>query len=248
MRRIRVGISGPSHDTTRWFDGLDCVELPGTGRGCPTLAEAHAWRTAAPPGFEFMLRATPSAAPKRDRARAPRSRATRSSPVLEDTPAARRAWKATVEIARALRAAVVIIPTPASFRPTTANAARLEGFVGWAHRDGLRLGWEPRNGDWPDAELARLCRESSLTHVVDPLRRRPARGRPPCFRLNGVDGPGHHYTDDELSEIVRRCDDYGDGHAMYDAGSAYCLFGNATRREDARRLRRLLTRPNRRAP
>jgi len=242
MRSIRVGISGPGDDPARWSAALDCVELPRAGPGRPTLAQARAWRAAVPPAFEFVLRATPWALQAYRRQPSFRGRGTQSIAIFGDSATVRRSWKETVEIARGLGASLVIFPTPASFRPAEVNVARMTAFFDWAHRDGLRLGWEPRNKSWPDEDLARLCRELSLTHVVDPLRRRPARGRPPCYRLNGVGGPGHRYGDDELSEIMRRCEAHGANHPMYDDNVAYCLFGNASRWEDACRLRGLIQR------
>lgn len=219
MPRLLVGTAGFT-DPERDFAALDLVELHvGRDRRTPSLADAKAWRHAAPDAFTFLLRADIDV---------------RQSP---DSPKLARQWKAIAELALALDARLVTVPTPSSFRATDANRAHVQAFFPWAHRAGLRLAWEPRNGHWPRDVLTDLCRELTLTHVVDPLHASPVRGRPPCFRLNGEGGPGHEYTESELDRIRARLDEFARTNEMYDRDEALVVFGNARRVDDAARLR-----------
>ena len=80
------------------------------------------------------------------------------------------------------------------------------------------------------------CDEHGLL-VVRTFVREPVRGRPPYFRLTGAGAPNHRYTDDELVHLHGLCTAE---RPMYDSNSAYCVFGNASMREDAERLRAML--------
>ena len=56
------------------------------------------------------------------------------------------------------------------------------------------------------------------------------RGRPPYFRLHGIGGNRHRYTDEELNRLRELCT----------TEPTYCLFSNATMRDDAERFVRML--------
>ncbi|NNM24758.1 MAG: DUF72 domain-containing protein, partial [Phycisphaerales bacterium] len=157
MRLIRAGTSGFS-DPAEDFATLDLVEIR-LGRGSmPSLQDGQHWRRIAPAEFDFIVRVE---AGHRETA---------------GLRGVRRVWKGAMEFARAVEAALVIVPTPASFRPTDENIDTLDEFFPWAHRAGMRLGWEPRNRSWPDCTLTQLCREHTVSHVVDPMVRGPVRG------------------------------------------------------------------------
>ncbi|MHC4990794.1 MAG: DUF72 domain-containing protein [Planctomycetota bacterium] len=228
---IRAGTSGLCLSQGEYERAFSVVELQTKFFQSGGLAGAQRWRAQTPPGFEFVLRAPPAitqpeggTAPRRGRHR----RDTRhvDAEAFRDTPGVRRVWKDTLELVNALEAPMVIFKSPATFRATDENIANACRFFQWAHRDRMRLGWELLGHDWTDEIVRELCRELSLTHVVDPFRRPTMRGRPPCFRLNGIGGPHHHYSDDELAQLRDWCT--GD--------RSYCIFGNGSRREDARRF------------
>ncbi|MCP3902871.1 MAG: DUF72 domain-containing protein [Planctomycetes bacterium] len=207
MGTVRVGTSGFCIRQSDYHDVFGVVELAPTR--LPRLVAAQRWRSRAPRGFEFVLRAPPQI--------------TRVG-AFRDTADVRRAWKSTVEIAAALEAPMVILPTPASFRPTDEHVDRLVRFFQWAHRGRLRLAWEPRGEAWTDDLVRTLCVELSLTHVVDPLERRCMRPRPPVFRIrrNGTDATA--LAEGDLARL----------HANCTAPLTYCLFSTPTRLDDAR--------------
>lgn len=86
-----------------------------------------------------------------------------------------------------------------------------------------------------ERELAlSLCRDLDLVHVVDPFVTKPQPGHPVYWRLHGITGPRHSYTDAELQQLHRM---------LLDAepdGRAYILFNEMPRVGDAKRFLRLL--------
>ncbi|MHC4948564.1 MAG: DUF72 domain-containing protein [Planctomycetota bacterium] len=228
---VRIGTCGFGGRQDEYVRAFDLVEVQQTFHRPPPIATARGWRARAPDGFEFTLKAFqaithPPGSPTFRRSGLSTGDRARCGG-FRDSPVVRKAWKATLEIARALDARFVVFQTPPSFRPTDECVADLGRFFQWAHRDRLRFGWEPRGPGWTDDLVRTLCRELSITHVVDPFERPTMRGRPPYFRLHGVGGHRHRYTDDELAQLRACCL----------ADVTYCLFNNASGREDAGRLR-----------
>lgn len=146
-------------------------------------------------------------------------------------PTVRWAWDQTYDVATALGAFLVLFQCPASFRETPAHIAALKKFFEKAKRGKLLMGWEPR-GEWDPALVASLCRELDLIHVVDPFRLQPATpGKIRYYRLHGITGTRHKFTNDELQRLREIC-----------AGRTpcYCLFNNVAMTDDARRFLKLL--------
>ena len=69
---------------------------------------------------------------------------------------------------------------------------------------GVRYLWEPRGNAWTlRASLAReLCTELDLVHVIDPFVTPPSGNGDAYYRLHGVTGARHVYTDSELHRLV----------------------------------------------
>lgn len=147
-----------------------------------------------------------------------------------------RAWEATLEIACALRAAVILFQCPASFRPTDLHVRNLEAFFRRVGTCSHLLAWEPR-GDWP-ADLVRdLCTRLNLIHCVDPLVANPATRTSDSgvryFRLHGRGGYRYQYSDTELHEL--RDTVVTDG-----AHETYVMFNNVWMKDDAARFLALI--------
>ena len=205
----------------------------------PQTLTLSRWRAQMPPDFEFTLKAwqlitheASSRTYRRLRTRlapgeAPECGAFRWTEIIQ------RAWTRTLECARLLHATAVLFQCPASFRPTSQNLENMRRFfreIG--PTPALRYLWEPR-GEWDGALVESLCRELDLTHVVDPFKARHA--WPPDFvyyRLHGVTGARHVYSDEELRQLAER---------LPREGTAYVLFNNLPRFEDARCFQRLIT-------
>lgn len=220
------------------------VEVQQTFYDPPALEMAAHWRERAPPPFEFTCKAWqlithPATSPTYRRLRHPLPAAWRDAVgAFQPSTAVWAAWEHTREIARVLRASVVVFQCPASFGPEPRHLEHLCRFFQRVREDFQRhpdppprLAWEPR-GAWPEAVIQTLCRKLDLIHVVDPWVRRPVTPGLFYFRLHGKGGYAHRYTEAELRWLCQRVCEFPAG--------GWCLFNNVAMREDAKRFLKLL--------
>lgn len=228
---IRTGCCGFALAHAAYFRKFSCVEIDTSFYRLPKLATAARWRAAAPAGFRFTMKAWQVITHRA------------SSPTYRHTPlddhdrqycgdfgfnaTIRWAWNETFAVARELDAAFVLFQCPASFTPTSEHIAGLKRFFEKAKRGKFQLGWEPR-GAWEPAQVAALCRELDLVHVVDPFKAPPARtAKVQYFRMHGRSGADHHYSDEELAQLRQFC---------RQTPVNYCFFNNAGMVRDAGRF------------
>ncbi|MGB9758047.1 MAG: DUF72 domain-containing protein [Candidatus Bipolaricaulaceae bacterium] len=151
----------------------------------------------------------------------------------------RRSFSRTAEIARILRAKVLLLQCPASFGPTPENEKALRDFLLEIGRDDFILVWEPRGAWEKEPERVRaICEEFGLVHCTDPFKWLPV-GNGPLFylRLHGAP-PGtkmyrYTYTDSDLSWLLQTV-------RGLRGETVYILFNNDTMANDARRFLSLL--------
>ena len=156
---------------------------------------------------------------------------------FRDSSAVQEGWRRSVECARLLRATGMLFQCPASFTPTDENVRSMRRFFERIERPPARLLWEPRGGAWVQKrELAlSLCRDLDLVHVVDPFVTVPEPGHPVYWRLHGIGGPRHTYTDrqlEQLRDMLRRVEA---------PDSQYVMFNNLPRIGDAKRFAKLVS-------
>ena len=232
---IQAGCCGFALAQSKYFRTFSCVEIDTTFYNLPQLETAARWRATAPPGFQFALKAWqvithPATSPTYKRTRLD-ARDREYCGHFGFNPTVRWAWSETFAVAKALEAFLVLFPSPISFRPTNENVDRLKRFFERAKRGNFFLGWEPR-GEWPAELVAKLCRELDLIHVVDPFQNPPAcPGKIRYYRLHGITGHRHHFTQAELQQLKQ----WSTGRPP-----TYCLFNNASMAADAQQFRKLL--------
>lgn len=231
--KLRIGCCGFARAQAECFRDFSCVEIDSSFYRLPQLATAARWRAAAPADFQFTLKAWQVITHPA------------SSPTYKRTPldahdrqhcggfgfnaTIRWAWDETFAVARELQAALVLLQSPASFTPTKEHIGKLKQFFEKAKRGKFHVGWEPR-GEWETGLVDALCRELDLVHVVDPFRQAPpVTGSIQYFRLHGVTGPKHRYTDVELGQLREFC---------RAKPVSYCLFNNLSMVKDAQRFTR----------
>ncbi|MGQ9500800.1 MAG: DUF72 domain-containing protein [Anaerolineae bacterium] len=233
---VRVGCCGFPKARGTYFRHFNVVEIQQTFYRLPDVVTAQRWRTEAPPGFIFTMKAWQLITHEPNSPTYRRSGIPAPETLLGQCgsfrPAAEveEAWTRTLQFARALHAQVVVFQCPARFTPTPEHVSNLRAFFQRAERDHLLLAWEPR-GDWPDELVYSLCRELELIHCVDPFQHRSLYGTPAYFRLHGRTGYRYQYTDEDLHQLHRWCIEYE---------SAYCLFNNVTMWEDALRFHQMI--------
>jgi uncharacterized protein YecE (DUF72 family) len=236
---VRIGLCGFSMAFDEYVREFPLVEVQQTFYEPPRDSTMRRWRALAPDGFEFTVKAWQLVTHEAGSPTYRRLRRALSDEERRDvggfrmTPIVLDGWKRTLECVRLLRASAILLQCPASFRPTAEHIARLRDFATRVERPtGVRLLWEPR-GDWSTDVVAELCRDLDLTHVVDPFVSVTATPERTYFRLHGITGPRHVYTDEELVQVAHWL-------PKVEHAPAYVLFNNLPRVGDARRFRRLL--------
>jgi uncharacterized protein YecE (DUF72 family) len=229
---VRLGLCGFTIGAGEYFRRHRVVEVQQTFYEPPADAVMARWRRAAPPGFEFTIKAWQvitheASSPTYRRMKSPVGPDVGAFRLSEATLAA---WDRTLECVALLRATAVLLQCPRSFRPTQENVARMRAFLGAVERP-VRVLWEPR-GPWPPELIAELCAELDLVHVVDPFVGETVTPEQTYYRLHGVTGPRHVYTDDELRRLAGM---------LPASGTAYVLFNNIPRVVDSERFRSLLS-------
>ena len=237
VRTVKIGLCGFTiaiGDYPLWFP---VVEVQQTFYQPSAEHVMRRWRAGVPGGFEFTIKAwqlvTHAAnSPTYRRLKRPLTAAERAGAGwFRDSPIVDEGWRATARCAEVLRASSILFQCPASFRPTDANVANVESFFKRIDRPkGVRLLWEPR-GAWPADLVASVCRASGLVHVVDPFVNETVTRGVTYYRLHGVTGSRHVYTDDELARLRGM---------VPKTGETYVMFNNIPRADDARRFGRLI--------
>ena len=233
---IRAGCCGFALPQADYYRQFSCIEIDTSFYQLPKLPTVARWRAAAPPDFRFALKAWQVIT---HRATSPTYKRTK----LDDhdrqhcghfgfNATIRWAWNETFAVAKELGAFFVLFQCPASFTPTAAHITGFKSFFEKAKRGKLSFGWEPR-GAWEPGQIAALCRELDLVHVVDPLKTLPTSGKLQYFRLHGVTGAQHRYSDAELAQLQQFC---------RQAPTSYCVFNTIAMARDAARFAALVRR------
>ncbi|MGA5300200.1 DUF72 domain-containing protein [Nucisporomicrobium flavum] len=237
MTPVRVGLCGAGMALTSYAQRFPVLEVQQTFYEPPRETTLRRWRADVPPAFEFTIKAWQlitheARSSTYRRLRTPLSDEERTQVGgFRWTPVVERAWETTLACAAILEATAILLQCPASFRPTEPAIARMREFLSKAPRPvGVRLLWEPR-GPWPDDVVRGLCEELDLTHAADPFLR-PSLTPMAYYRLHGIGGAGHVYTEAELARLAE----------TVGAGPAYVMFNNIPRATDAGRFSRLVRR------
>ncbi|MHC4573975.1 MAG: DUF72 domain-containing protein [Planctomycetota bacterium] len=90
--------------------------------------------------------------------------------------------------------------------------------------------WEPR-GQWQNKEVADLCNELKLLHSVDPFKAGCLTPGLRYYRLHGIAGYRHRYSDKQLRQLTR---------SRAKAAPTYFLFNNVSMLHDAARFKKML--------
>lgn len=233
---IRIGLCGFSMAMRDYPRHFPVVEVQQTFYEPPRDDVMAKWRAATGPALEYTMKVWQlvthaAGSPTYRRMKSP-IEAGGEPGFFRDTAAVAAGWLRSLECAKVLTASAMLFQCPASFRPDPENVRRLRGFFERIARPPLRLLWEPRGDAWlaeRDLALA-ICRELDLVYVIDPFVTEPSRGAAVYWRLHGIDGVRHSYTDAELFRLHRMLEGADPN------GAAYVLFNNLPRIGDARRF------------
>jgi uncharacterized protein YecE (DUF72 family) len=238
---VRVGLCGFTMAMEDYALHFPVVEIQHTFYEPPADDVMRRWLAVTPPSLEYTMKVwqlvTHSAAsPTYRRMKRPIDPARepgffRASPAVED------GWRRSVHCAGVLAATAMLFQSPASFTPTPENVDRLRHFFERIERPPARLLWEPRGPAWVrERTLAvALCRDLQLVHVVDPFVTTPEPGTPVYWRLHGISGPRHSYSEEELRQLRDMV------AAVESELPAYVMFNNLPRVANAKAFLRMIT-------
>ena len=237
---IRIGLCGFTMSMEDYALYFPVIEIQNTFYEPPRDDMLRKWRGITAPSLEYTMKVWQlvthaAASPTYRRLKNPLPPGAEPGS-FRDSAAVEEGWRRSLECARVLDATAMLFQCPASFTPDAENVRRMRNFFERIERPAARLLWEPRGQAWVKnrALALSLCRELDLVHVVDPFVTDPEPGHPVYWRLHGIGGPRHTYTDDQL---LRLRDSLARVHA--DA-PAYVMFNNMPRVGDAKRFARLV--------
>ncbi len=224
---IRVGCCGYPVSKNSYYKEFNLVEINSTFYEYPKMALLEKWRKEAPKDFTFTVKAHQDISHKHR---------------LEPNPECLKSFERMTEICQILGAQILLIQSPASFKPSREALMRMEEFFRRTGRLGLETVWESRGSGWeqPDVrtELANVLERVSVTHVTDSLKGMPAYIESIAyFRLHGL-GPRKYYYQyskrelNKLVELLKAIE--GEGKAVF------ALFNNLAMWEDGRRFQTYL--------
>lgn len=234
---IKVGLCGWTIGMREYFERFPVVEVQQTFYDPPAERTMLRWRESAPEGFEFTLKAWQLVTHESTSSTYRRLRRPIDTSDLATAGAFRESatvdfgWETTLRCAKILRATAVLFQCPASFRPTDENVTNFRKFFHRTVRHGLRFLWEPRGHHWAPELVRELCLEFDLVHVVDPFVHETVTPERIYYRLHGITGSRHVYTNAELEKVAALVLGHED---------AYVMFNNLPRDGDSERFARMI--------
>ena len=237
MSALHLGLCGWNGSQASYFEGFDCIEIQSTFYDPPGLNVVRKWRSAAPSGFQFCIKAWQlithrSTSPTYRRLRTPLLDSERDAVgSFRQTERVWQAWQRTLDVARALDAPVIVFQCPKSFLPTSENLINFSAFFRRVNRESFRLAWEPRGEAWTDDVVRDLCAEYDLVHCVDPFENTSVYGDTTYWRLHGRGSYSYRYTDGDLV-LLRQM-------LAKRPQPGYLMFNNFSSKPDALRFRLL---------
>lgn len=236
--QIKVGCCGFPVFMDKYFGKFRVVELQQTFYHPPEISTVQRWRQTAPGDFEFTIKAwqlithTPeSPTYRRLKIKIPEKQKSHYG-FFKPTDEVLSAWEKIDELAKILRAKVILFQCPASFKPTDENIKNMEKFFKKVERKNYIFCWEPR-GKWDDEKILKICKKLDLVHVVDPFKNKPLYGKIKYLRLHGISGYRYNYSDDELMELNRKIKEF-------EKDEIYVMFNNTEMLKNAERFQNLI--------
>jgi len=217
---LKVGCCGYPTSMKKYYESFRLVELNRTFYQYPKMSTVTEWREKAPQDFEFTVKA------HQDITHKFRFEIKPSLPAFETMK----------QICQTLKARILLIQTPESFRSDKLSA--VQKFLGKIKRGNLVLVWETRGPAWdtPDIrkKLAEKLKALNVVHVTDPFKASPVyTNNIAYFRLHGLGKQLYYYqyTDDELKQLRRMVQPF-----ERDRKEVYVFFNNLAMFDDASRF------------
>jgi len=252
MVSVKVGVCS---FTRKMYNMFKIVEVQQTFYNIPQRKTVERWRKEAPQDFEFSFKifqglTHPHNSPTWKRYRGKLSEEQKRLVGNLSLNELTQQWvKTMIEFANILKAPLLVVQTPASFKCTSENIEQAREFFRYfsdeleKHGVETLIGWEPR-GDWLKEENRSALRKiideiPRLIHVVDPFfHEQVIIKETSYFRLHGKPYLNYRYKYSEddfefLKQLVKKLEREG-------VREAYFMFNNTNMINDALRFSSIL--------
>lgn len=217
---IKVGCCGYPTSMKKYYETFRLVELNRTFYTYPRTTTVTGWREKAPADFEFTVKAHQDISHK----------------YRFEIKQSVQAFEQMKQICKALKANVLLVQTPGSFKPNKLDYAT--EFFSKIERENLIIVWETRGPEWYNPEtratLEKTLKSVHVTHVVDPFKSAPAyTGTVAYFRLHGMGKQLYYYQypNEELARLRKLAESF-----EQKGKTVYVLFNNLAMLDDATRF------------
>ncbi len=245
---VFVGCCGFPVGRRKYYTLFDAVELQETFYNRPNPARMRKLRDEAPEGFKFTMKAWQALTHppnlrtwRKSRTKIPKELWGKYG-YLRPTKENFEAWESVKEAAEALKAEVVVLQLPPSFKYTAENLANIENFLSTLKPE-FWIGVELR-GDWRehgDRLSQVLDKYDFAIHVTDPFRWWPLKiSLTQYFRLHGIGGREVNYSYRYTDQDLRRLKEFLE--RLEEPENLFVMFNNKYMRDDALRFKGVLTR------
>ncbi len=226
---IYVGTCGFSASRSKYFREFRVVEIQKTFYTLISPSLAEKWRNEAPEDFIYALKAPqtithPPNSPTYRRYKGEMG----DFGYFKNNFDVMHSWENFVNIAKILKAKIIVFQSPASFKQDERNIKNMYDFFNSIERIAI-YGWEPR-GKWDEDTVRKICQELNLIHIVDPFKSKKLWGDFSYYRLHGRGGYNYRYTEEELEYLI----------SMVTHGD-FVMFNNTYMWENALKFKRLLS-------
>jgi uncharacterized protein YecE (DUF72 family) len=181
------------HPLVAYSKAFDFVEVNSTFYKIPSARLVQSWCKLVPPNFEFSVRC---------------NKALTHQQKLQQTPEAYKILKKMTHICNTLKANILHLQTPPTFKPTKTNVDRIDNFFSSADLKGIRIALEVRGAEKRlDSHLAKTMQAHNMIHCVDLSKGEEAAYKSDIL-YSRLFGKGEHNiyqpTDAELRKIDRK--------------------------------------------
>jgi len=225
---FKIGCCGYTVGKSKYHEAFNLVELQQPFFQPPGPRMLSSWRSSAPAGFEFILKAWQlithdpmSASYQKLKDPVPDHKWSLYGG-FKPTNEVWRAWAITENEADVLGCRIIVFQCPSGFKPTEENLANVRKFFSDINRKDRIFVFEPRN--WQEKDLRPLCEELDLVNCEDPFRHAAGYGKIRYLRLYGRGGFHYSYKEAELREVIEKYRDLPEVYVLFNNSD---MFNNA---------------------
>ncbi len=243
---VKIGCCGFPVSRKKYYVEFKVVEIQQTFYKPPSIDTIKRWREEAPEDFEFTFKAwqvithsPKSPTWRKAKITIPKENVEKYG-LLKPTKENVEAWKKMLDIAKVLRAKIIVLQTPPSLKYDNEGINKIKEFFEkvTSISNNVYIAWEPR-GQWHTHidTLSEIFKKYKIIHVVDPFKYDPIPVSKTCYlRLHGRGerevNYKYRYTQNDYNELLDKLK----GYSRY-FSECYVMFNNVYMFENAREFK-----------